>query len=244
MQETRSNPVRDDLYHAYEGWKGWSSPFTFTADEDTYFRGECRGLKIAGAQVFEIGFGFGSFLAWAIEQGASVAGSEANVAALQAAQEHGIELLPANLETVAEQHRNRFDTVVGFDVFEHFTVSEITSRLVALALMIKIGGHLILRFPNAQSPFGLAPQNGDPTHKSALSRDVFELLIQETGFEIVRYGGSYRIGGGGLARSIVRDVRGVLRGTIGAFLNFVYATNIPYDPVVVIVLRHHGSRGE
>jgi len=197
MTDTSLGAKDADLYRAYESWKGWESLFTYDADEDAYFRGECRDLAINGAAVFEIGFGSGNFLQWALTNGASVAGSEINAASLDAARARGIEILPAAFETVADAHANRFETVIAFDVFEHFTLDEITRRLAALETMMKPGGHLLMRFPNAQSPFGLAPQNGDPTHKSALSRDVFELLVQKTGFEIVRYGGSYRIGGGG-----------------------------------------------
>ena len=102
---------------------------------------------------------------------------------------------------------------------------------------LKPGGHLILRFPNAQSPFGLAPQNGDPTHKTGLSRSAFEQLIQGTSFEIVRYAPSFRIGGGGLATRLVRRLRHTARDLIGGLLNAIYAQDIPWDPVVVLVLR-------
>ncbi len=234
---------RADLYAAYDRWKGWDQPFTYTADESAYFAGECRGLKLAGASVLEIGFGSGAFLAWAEAQGASVAGNEINAASLDAARARRIELLPARFEPGAEAYARRFDTVVAFDVFEHLTLEEIAAKIAALETMTKPGGHVLLRFPNAQSPFGLAPQNGDPTHKSALSQEVFGLLLQGSRFDIVRYGGSHQIGGGGLARSIVRPVRRLLRGMIGGLLNFAYATRIPYDPVVVIVLRRAADEG-
>jgi SAM-dependent methyltransferase len=244
MTDASGMPPDKDLYLAYENWKRWDNPFTFTADENVYFEGECRGLAITGATVFEIGFGSGNFLAWAQQKGANVAGSEINPASLEGARSRGIELLPAAFENVADANASCFDTVVGFDVFEHFTLDEIVRRLAALENMVKPGGHVLLRFPNAQSPFGLAPQNGDPTHKTALSRDAFELLIQNTGFDIVRYGGSFRIGGGGALRSIVRPLRSVLRNALGRFLNFVYSNGIPYDPVVVIVLRRRLAQGE
>lgn len=245
MSDAPALPAENDVYRAYESWKGWTKPFTFTPDEEAYFEGECRGVRIDGAIVFEIGFGSGNFLSWARQKkGAKIAGSEINAASLEAARAQGIELLPAAFETIAKLHAGRFDTVVSFDVFEHFTLDEIIRRLDALETMMKPGGHLLMRFPNAQSPFGLAPQNGDPTHMSALSRDVFELLIQKTGFEIVRYGGSYRIGGGGLVRSVVRPLRGLLRRIIGGVLNFTYTTRIPYDSVVVLVMRLGAPRVE
>lgn len=84
-----------DLYTDYEGWKGWTKPFTATPDERAYFEGETRDVKIRAADVLEIGFGSGSFLAWARERGARIAGSEINETLLTAAREEGIELLPA-----------------------------------------------------------------------------------------------------------------------------------------------------
>ena len=59
----------------------------------------------------------------------------------------------------------------------------------------------------------------------------------ERPFEITRYGPSHRIGGGGLKRAVARFTRGVMRRLLNFTLNFIYATNIPWDPVVVIVLR-------
>lgn len=224
------------LYAGYETWKGWDTPFTPTDEERDYFTGETRDVKIAGADVCEIGFGSGSFLAWAREQGARVAGAELIPQLIANARHRGVEILPPDFETVASAHAGRFDTIVAFDVFEHFSTTEILTRLDAAAVMLKPGGHLVLRFPNAQSPFGLAPQNGDPTHKSALSRSVFEQLIQGRPFDAVRYGHVFRTRGRGVRR-LVRAARYGVRNMHAAFLNFTYAQNIPWDPVVVLVLR-------
>ncbi len=156
---------------------------------------------------------------------------------LAAARARQIETLPADFERVAHDYAGRFDTVVALDVFEHFTIAEILTRLAALEIMLKPGGHLLLRFPNSQSPFGLAPQNGDPTHKSALSRSVFEQLVQGRSMTIARYAHAYRIGGGSLPQMLARALRGASRSLLASILNFVYAQDIPWDPVVVLVLR-------
>jgi 2-polyprenyl-3-methyl-5-hydroxy-6-metoxy-1,4-benzoquinol methylase len=227
----------DGLYHRYEAWKGWDKPFTFSRDDAAYFAGETRGLRIKNADVLEIGFGSGSFLAWARQQGARVAGTEINEVLIGAARANGVELLPAAIEAVVAEHAGRFDTIVAFDVFEHFALEEVVARLKAAEAMLKPGGHFALRFPNAQSPFGLAPQFGDPTHRTALSRSAFEPMIQGTTFEVVRYRGSFRIGGGGPLKRLARAARSALQGLIARTLNFVYAQSIPWDPVVVLVLR-------
>lgn len=231
-----------ELYTSYERWKAWDEPFSVSRDEAAYFAGETRDLRIEGANVFEIGFGSGSFLAWARARGATITGSEINETCIAAAEQFGVEIVRPDFEKVAAVHAGRFDIIAAFDVFEHFDLLEIQTRLEASEMMLRDGGHLLLRFPNAQSPFGLAPQYGDPTHRTALSRSVFELLIQGRRFAISRYGPSYRIGGGGIARSVVRRGRYLMRDILGSLLNAVYATDIPYDPVVVIVLQKHTAR--
>ena len=110
-------------------------------------------------------------------------------------------------------------------------------RLHAAERMLKPGGHLLMRFPNAQSPFGLVPQHGDPTHRSYLSRSVFEQLIQGSAFEIVRYDHEFRVKGRTPAVFVVRLIRYLMRDLISACFNFIYTTRIPYDAVVVISLR-------
>lgn len=232
MQTPQTN-----LYSGYESWKRWDKLFTYSREDGTYFNGELRDVKVRDAVLLEIGFGSGNFIAWARDNGATVVGTEINGASLAAARERGIEIVEAEYEHVADAHRARFDTIVALDVFEHFTIDEVAIRLEAAEQMLKDGGKLVLRFPNAQSPFGLAPQNGDPTHKSALSRSVFEQLIQGRRLQVVRYSHSYRVGGGGLLRGIARFVRGAMRDAICAFLNFTYSQSIPWDPVVVLVLQ-------
>lgn len=237
---TADNPPIEkaaDFYSGYEKWKGWNDLFRYTPEKADYFSGEMDGVAVAGAEVLEIGFGSGDFLQWAIDRGAKVAGTEINPVLLRAASERGVELLDADFERIASVHSGRFDTVVALDVFEHFSLDEVTSRLHAAERMLKPGGHLVLRFPNAQSPFGLAPQHGDPTHRSYLSRSVFEQLIQARAFEVLRYDHQFRPKGRTPAVFLVRFLRHLLQDLISACLNFVYATRFPYDAVVVIVLR-------
>lgn len=220
----------------YPRWKSWDRLFAVTAEEAAYFSGETRDLAIAGAEVLEIGFGSGAFLAWARERGAQVAGIEINPVLQEAARRAAIELLSTDLESAARDHAGRFDTIVAFDVFEHLRHEELVAALRATCAMLKVGGRLALRFPNGQSPFGLAPQHGDPTHRAALSKALLEYYLQELPLDCVRYGGAYRIGGGGLKRRLGRWARGLLQDALGATLNMLYASDIPWDPVVVLVL--------
>lgn len=227
-------------YAGYEAWKGWDKPFTFDTEQIDYFTGETRDLAIAGAEVLEIGFGSGAFIAWAGEKGARIAGTEINAAMLEAAKARGVELLASDFETIAEHHAGRFDTIMAFDVFEHFTPDEVRTRLFAAERMLKPGGQLLLRFPNSQSPFGLMCQAADHTHRSQLSQSTIEQLMVGTSFSVVRYGPSFRPRGHGFKRRVKRRLQYLGRDLIARTLNFVYASNIPWDWVVVLVLRKRG----
>src|SRR5215218_1025735 len=80
LQETDRTDLGQsgDLYGGYEIWKGWSKPFTVTPEEADYFAGETSGTKIEDGDLLEIGFGSGSFLAWARQCNARVVGAEIN----------------------------------------------------------------------------------------------------------------------------------------------------------------------
>jgi len=229
--------ARQESYTSYEAWKGWDQLFEYTPDKADYFRGETRDLAIHDADVLEMGFGSGDLLQWLIDQGARVNGSEINPVLVRAAIDRGIPVVEAEIERIARLHPGRYGTIIALDVFEHFTFAEVALRLEAAEILLKPGGKLLLRFPNAQSPFGLHPQCGDPTHLSGLSKSVFESLLIQRCLTIERYSAPYRAKGRGVRTVISRWLRYALRDLITKALNFTYATDIPYDPVVVIVLR-------
>lgn len=238
MGETPSalSEAAPDPYSNYHAWKHWDELFSVTQDQAGYFTGELRDLKISGARVLEIGFGSGACLAWMKQRGAGLYGCEISEASRAAAQSHGVTVIPPDLPAAERGFEGRFDSIIAFDVFEHLPMAEVKAYLGACEKMLCKGGKLLLRFPNSQSPFGLQPQMGDPTHRSALSRSVIELLIVDRAFSIVRYGPSYLYLGASLPKRLVRTLRLVAQRAITGILNLVYATGIPYEPVVVIVL--------
>ena len=161
-----------DLYGGYEIWKDSEQAFHGHCRGRRLLRGRDRGTKIEDGDVLEIGFGSGSFLAWARACKARVVGTEINLALLAAARDLGFDLLPPDIETVADKHERRFDTIVAFDVFEHFTLATVAARRAA-ETMLKPGGHLVLRFPNAQSPLAWRPKTAtrrtSPRYRGARS---------------------------------------------------------------------------
>lgn len=180
------------LYRGYSDWKDWQGDFVATDRDARYFAAELRDIEIAGKRVLEIGFGNGRFMAWAKAQGATIVGTEINEAMLARAREKGFEVQASALDTLAAAGR-RFDVVAAFDVFEHWDKAALIANLRYIATLLEPGGTLVARFPNGQSPFGLAYQYGDITHQSVLSASSVEQLAQMTGFDVVRIGNAMRV---------------------------------------------------
>jgi 2-polyprenyl-3-methyl-5-hydroxy-6-metoxy-1,4-benzoquinol methylase len=222
-------------YDGYSVWKNWNDFFRFSADDSSYFAKEVPAMSLKGREVLEIGFGEGRFLAWAQARGARVAGMELDSRSLAAADAAGTALV-TDIEAHSAAHQDRYALIAAFDVFEHLTLSQIETHLVAIAKLLEPGGVLILRYPNGQSPFGLSPQNGDVTHITALSQAKIDQLAQPLGFVTERYAGSAMPQGRGIVRLRRAVIRG-LRRLVGRLLNALFNVEIVWDSVVTQVLR-------
>jgi len=231
---------RQSSYELYVDWKGWR-PFSYGADEADSFRGELGRDDLSGLCLLEIGFGAGNFLAWAMDRGAQIVGAEANPQSRDIAAARGVELLPADLGAAVEANRDRFDYILAFDVFEHMTLPQIVAGLNHCAAMLKPDGALLLRFPNAQSPFGQAPQYADVTHVTPLSGEQLVQLSLGTPLEVVAARGAHRPRGRGLARRAVRLVRYLLQDLVGLFVRFTFLSSAPIAPVMTVILKRRPS---
>ena len=60
-------------------------------------------------------------------------------------------------------------------------------------MLLKSGGHVLARFPNAQSPLGCVTQNGDWTHRSALSAQVLMQILTGKPWALVRAGDPFMV---------------------------------------------------
>jgi hypothetical protein len=74
------------------------------------------------------------------------------------------------------------DTVVTFDVIEHFTKDELIDLADAIYGALKLGGGWIIHVPNANSPFVGAVRYGDYTHELAFTPAAIQQLLKASGF--------------------------------------------------------------
>jgi SAM-dependent methyltransferase len=231
-----------DPYAGYVAWKEWSGAFAATDREARYFAEEFRGIALKGKRVLEVGFGNGSFLAWAKGEGADVAGIEINAEMSDAARAHGFEAFDVPLAELS-QRGVRYDLVAAFDVLEHWDVDELVANFRAIRELLVEGGLFVSRFPNGQSPFGRVYQYGDFSHQSVLSTYKIEYLARLANFEIVRIDNVRRVPSrpGPLA-SVRHWWLARRRHWIERSIARLYGIRkLPLDPNLVAVLRRPGA---
>lgn len=151
------------LYDNYNDFKGWSEQAILqsTSTYEAIF-GPMDGAK--NARLLEIGFGDGAFLDWAKSAGHHITGLEIRDSAIATARGRGHEAfrkLPGEFEPV--------DAVFAIDVLEHMSLQELGEFFTMVTAILKPGGKLIARFPNASSPFFGHFQHGDATHRTPLN---------------------------------------------------------------------------
>jgi cyclopropane fatty-acyl-phospholipid synthase-like methyltransferase len=122
----------------------------------------------ASHSVLEIGTGSGIFLAYLEAKGIkNYFGIDSDKKVL--------ELMPTNISSQVEicdvwdflnSCDQMYDRIVLLDVFEHFSYIEGHSLLLKILKILSKDGKIILRVPNAASPFGLQYQYNDLTHKA------------------------------------------------------------------------------
>jgi len=225
-------------YEGYTRWNGWQGDFE-TSDRDArYFAAELDGIDLSGKRVLEIGFGNGSFLAWARRQNAQVTGTELIDALVEQARTKGYDAQSASLQTLLASGR-QFDLVVAFDVFEHWNKDELIANLGLLHALLADDGLLLARFPNGHSPFGRVHQHGDLTHVTTLSSSSVTQLAQMTGFTVERIDNARRVPPRSDFWSVLKNRwRRFRRARIEIALGKLYGFGrLPLDPNLSALLR-------
>lgn len=163
-------------------------------------------LDLSNKVVLEIGCGFGELLYWLSQRASKVIGIEPD----RGMYKHRIKevrcvdkIIVHNVDAFKffnnkKINRQRYDVIIMNDVLEHIAVSKIINLLKLIYFNLKDGGLLLLRVPNAQSPFfGSCYRYGDITHKISFTRSSITQCLLASGFSldnICVYSTSHRYG--------------------------------------------------
>ncbi|MBI3154355.1 MAG: class I SAM-dependent methyltransferase [Burkholderiales bacterium] len=139
-------------------------------------------------RLLEVGAAYGHSLALARDMGWDVAGVELSGAAAAYAREHfGLEVFGSDLGE-APLEPGSFDAAILWHVLEHSRDPK--AQILRLASLLRPGGVLGIRVPNAES-FGSRvagvwwPWMCPPTHLWFFSRSTLPRLLRDCGFEVV-----------------------------------------------------------
>lgn len=212
---------------SYIDWKGRSrDSFGQLSPRDrATFDREMRALLDATAEqklrVLELGFGLGSFLAYARQRGWEVAGTEVADELVTAGRQAGFDTIHA--DDLAALPSASFDMIVGFDVIEHIPPNDVIPLFALLRRLLRPGGVIFLRYPNADSWLGNQNFYGDPTHVNAMGHFKLDYFCQRSGLAIVALRPEARLGfDGGVAKGVHALVAGPLIQLIAGITKFLY----------------------
>jgi SAM-dependent methyltransferase len=229
----------------YIDWKDWRGGSFGDCDPllARYFEAETGILPKPGVRVLEIGFGNGCFIGWSSAIGVEVFGVEINAALVDRCKSFlgegraFADLYDARLSVAA----GSFTHIVAFDVIEHITQDDLPKFLARLKTLLAVGGRVILRFPNGDSPFGRIYQHGDPTHVTTIGRSKITYFAHQSGLEVEEIRAPrLPMTGVGLRRALKRYVLAMGRYCVEHLVGILYfgGTAIPLHPNYTAVLLH------
>lgn len=174
------------FYGTYASHKGYSTPRIGPKQVARFDAEIWRPAECSPAHSFlEIGCGTGGFLAYLRDRGVTrLLGIDHDpaLAAVIPEAARGDFACRDVWEVAADDSLGRFDRIVLLDVLEHFEAQEALRLLQTLRGRLAEGGRVILKVPNAGSPWGLPYQYGDLTHRTAFAPISIRQLADAAGF--------------------------------------------------------------
>ena len=235
MAPTHFSMKRNNQYHNYQEFKGWTE--APDSSHDPLFAEEIASLCLKkGARVVEVGFGEGRFLDFARRSGFDVIGLEIIPDLVRLTADRGHSTFIGKLSDLFDQAAS-FDLVLAFDVVEHLTTDELTVFLSDAAVLLRDGGFILLRFPNGNSPFSLWFMNSDVTHQSYLTDNSLMQLAGPLGFRLERVSNAKLIPPIGTIKHVRRRISYWVRSIMETLIGLSYfGKRVPLDSNLVVVL--------
>jgi len=177
-----------DFYSSYRAYKNYKSP-TLAAKDSARFDAEIwnPAAFTAALNCLEIGSGEGAFLAYLAAKGVTHFQGIDHDPALKAVQppQSAAHFECADVwEYLQANAVQPFDRVVLLDVLEHFTPEEGFRLISAIKAVLGKDGKIVIKVPNASSPWGINYQFGDLTHKTAYNGESLRQLATACGCQV------------------------------------------------------------
>jgi SAM-dependent methyltransferase len=225
-------------YEDYARWKmsvnDWGEFFDLTDDEAQEIAAQFQtsGVVISNAKVLEIGFGSGKVLRWFHDNECSVEGVEIQEDLIQLAREKNFKAVRHISECVGP-----YDLIIGLDVLEHMTLDQLKDLFAHASQKLSPSGKMLFRFPNADSYAGLAAQNGDYTHITAIGQSKLRQIIEPHGFVIESFEGRVDYPVRSIRKFLTKIIRWPMIKIIGFGNPYFFDANL-----VAVIKRTSGER--
>ena len=95
------------------------------------------------------------------------------------------------IEAFLSEGSKKYDVIIGVDIIEHLTKTELLKLLEAIKAHLNPGGRVIFRTPNCDAPLGSTYYFGDFTHEIFLNYFSAEQVMLTMGFNNINIRGSY-----------------------------------------------------
>ena len=141
-------------------------------------------------KVLDYGCGDGALVNYLSRHFDDVFGVDASKEQIETGIRNGvnIEYLPLkNFEDWCESNAGTYDIVFTFDVLEHVPVADQIPFLRHLAMLLKPGGSLFVKVPNANSLLASRWRYSDWTHHSSFTEASLDFVLQNSGFTDIQY---------------------------------------------------------
>jgi SAM-dependent methyltransferase len=233
----------DGYGNEYLQWKDWNAEKfgTLSKHDEADFSAQMKKSRMVfprGSRVLEIGFGNGKFLAYGAKQEWEMHGTEIDNGLVERARQRGFHAVCTDtLKPFPEDH---FKLVVAFDVLEHLPQENLAEFLWEVNRILARGGVFIARFPNGDSPLGMANQNGDPTHKMTIGSYRARYFADKLGVDLVYLGAEPQALWAGPAYFAHRLFAFPVKWSMNFFLNLVFSPRAPLaycSPNLVMIFR-------
>ena len=176
-----------DFYASYRTFKRYEAPVLKAKAVCRYDRQIWRPARfVAGMSVLELGCGTGGFLLYLQARGLDrFVGVDAdpNLAAVIPPALNG-HFQCADAGAYLRAAPGPFDRIVLLDVLEHFTAADACALISLARDALAEDGRMVVRVPNAESPWGAKNQYGDLTHKTAFTKASLAQLADACGCRV------------------------------------------------------------
>ncbi|HUA68270.1 MAG TPA: class I SAM-dependent methyltransferase [Candidatus Saccharimonadales bacterium] len=139
--------------------------------------------------IAEAACGHGSFLYWLKTRGyTNIRGVDSSSEQIEFARQIGVTVEQDDVNRwLARQPKNQFAAIIAIDLVEHFPKDDFMELLHLAHITLSVGGKLILRLPNGDSPLVGMNLFNDITHVWTYTPNALNSLSQMHGFSTAQF---------------------------------------------------------